>query len=156
AVFGCDLLLPHRPGEAREVALDEVIHGDHRHRLFGQLVEPPMPPGAEEGPLLEPSLLDVFAYGFARVEVEPDTAMLVSLLVEGDGRLVSVLVEVLHLETARGPDPDPRVEEELEDRPVPEVKDRVAGWEPHQLPGPSCREGLRLIPRVGRSSRDEL
>ena len=117
---------------------------------------PRVPPGPEEGTLREPGLLDVFADGFGRREVKPDATMLVALLVEGDGRLVAVLVEVLDLEPTAGADPGPGVEEELDDRPVAEVEDRVSGRQPHELPGPRRREGLGLVARVGRPARDEL
>src|SRR4051812_69855 len=114
-----------------------------------------MPLGPEEWPLLEPSLLDVFADGLRRGEMKPDPAMLVALLVEGDGGLIAVLVEVLDLEPAGGSDPGAAVEEEFHDRPIPEIKDRIARGQPHELAGPRRRECLGLVARVGGTSRDE-
>src|SRR4051794_39307298 len=108
-----------------------------------------MPLGPEERSLLQARLLDVLRDGLCGCEMEPDATMLIALLVEGDGRLVPVLVEVLHPEPAGGADAGPREEEELDDGPVTIVEDRVSRGEPHQLPGPGGGECLGLIARVG-------
>ena len=60
------------------------------------------------------------------------------------------------LQPAAGADPGPGVEEELQDRPVPVVQHRVAGRQPHELPGPGRREGPPLVARVGGAAGDEL
>ena len=88
--------------------------------------------------------------------MEPDAAVLVALLVERDGRLVAVLVEVFDPEATRGADSGPAIEEELDDGPVPVVEHRVAGGEPHELPGTGRRQGLGLVARVGRPPGNEL
>jgi hypothetical protein len=68
-----------------------------------------MPSGPEERPLGQPGLADVLGDGLRRGEVEADPPMLVALLVEGDRRLVAVLVEVLDPEPAAGADPGPAI-----------------------------------------------
>ena len=88
--------------------------------------------------------------------MQPDAPVLVALLVERDGRLLAVLMEVFDPEATRGADPGPAIEEELDDGPVPVVEHRVAGGEPHELPGTGRREGLGLVPRVRRAPGDEL
>ena len=121
-----------------------------------QLLAPRVQPGPEERPLCELRLPDVRRDGLGRRKVQPDPPVLVALLVERDGRLVAVLVEVFDLEPTGGADPGPAIEEELDDGPVPVVEHRVAGGEPHELPGTGRREGLGLVPRVGRAPGDEL
>ena len=121
-----------------------------------QLLTARVEPGAEERPLGDPRVLDVLRDRFGRGEMEPDAAVLVALLVERDGRLVAVLMEVPDPEATRGADSGTAVEEEFQDRPVTEVEDRVAGGQPHELPGTRCREGLGLVARVGRAPGDEL
>ena len=86
--------------------------------------------------------------------MQADAAVLVAFLMERDGRLVAVLVEILDTEATRGADPGPAIKEELDDGPVPVVEHRVAGGEPHELPGTGRREGLRLVV-AGPTTRGE-
>ena len=83
-------------------------------------------------------------------------AVLVAFLVERDGRLVAVLVEVLDPKATRRPDPGPGIEEELDDGPVAVVEHRVARRQTHELPCTGGRQGFRLIPGIGRAPGDEL
>ncbi len=121
-----------------------------------ELLAPRVEPGAKERPLRELGLGDVRGNRLGRGEVQPDAAVLVAFLVERDGRLVAVLVEVLDPEATRGANSGPAIEEELDDGPVAVVEHRVAGWEPHELPGTGRREGLGLVARVRRAPGDEL
>src|SRR4051812_36522286 len=109
-----------------------------------------MPLGAEERSFLKSRLLDVLGDGLTRSEVEPNPPVFIALLVQGDGRLVPVLVEVFYFEPAGGADSSPGVEEEFDDGPIPVVEDRITRGEPHQLSGPGRRECLGLIARVRR------
>ena len=43
-----------------------------------------------------------------------------------DGRLVTVLVKVAHFEATPGANSGSRIKEELDDGPVPEIKDRIS------------------------------
>ena len=79
------------------------------------------------GPFVNSALAMYAGDRLGRGEVEPDAAVLVALLVEGDGRLLAVLVEVFHPQATRGADPSPAIEENFDDGPVPVVKDRVTG-----------------------------
>ena len=58
--------------------------------------------------------------------MKPDAPVLVALFMEGDGRLVAVLVEVLDAEATPRADAGTGVEEELDDRPVSELQNRVS------------------------------
>ncbi len=113
-----------------------------------------MPPGAEQGTPGQPGLGQVFGDGLGRGEAEADASTPVALLVEGEGRLVAVLVEVLDLEPADGADAGPCVEEDLQDPPVAELQDGVAGRPGPSIDGPGGRRGP-WSRRVGRMSRVE-
>ena len=110
----------------------------------------------KSGPFVSSALAMYAAIASAAREVQPDAAVLVALLVERDGRLLAVLVEVFDPEATRGADPGPAIEEELDDGPIPVVEHRVAGGEPHELPGTGRGEGLRLVAWVRRAAGDEL
>ena len=57
----------------------------------------------KSGPFLSSAFLMYSPNGLGRSEVEPDTAVLVAFLVERDGRLVAVLVEVVDLQATAVP-----------------------------------------------------
>ena len=99
---------------------------------------------------------DVRRDRLSRRKVQPDPPVLVALLVERDGRLLAVLVEVFDSEATRRADPGSAIEEELDDGPISIVEHRVAGGEPHELPGTGRRQGLRLVARIGRAPGNEL
>ncbi len=104
AVLIRHLFFLHRRGESGEVALDQVIHRDHADGRKTWLLAPRVEPGAKERPLRELRLGDVRRKCLSRGEMEPDATVLVALLVERDGRLVAVLVEVFDPEAARRAD----------------------------------------------------
>src|SRR5262245_41398360 len=92
-VFVRAIFLDHRAREPRQVALEQLVHGDGGHVLVAELADARVPLGPEEGTLLYVRLLDVFADRLGRGEMKPDPSVLVALLVERDRRLVPVLVE---------------------------------------------------------------
>ena len=66
---------------------------------------PGVQPGAKERPLRELGLPDICRDRLSRRKVQPDAAVLVALLVERDGRLLAVLVEVFDPEATCRSDP---------------------------------------------------
>ena len=146
AVLGRDLSFPQRRWEPRQVALNQVVHQDGDDGRASELLAPRVEPGTEERPLRQLRLGDVGRDRLRRGEVQPDPPVLVSFLVERDGRLVAVLVEVFDPEAARRANSGPAIEEELDDGPIP-VVDTVS---PEGSPM-SCR--ARVAERAFVSSR---
>jgi len=73
------------------------------------------------------SFLDVLLDGLGGQEVQAEGAALVAFLMGPQGGLLSVLVEIGHLEPAGGTQPYSGVKKRLQERAITEVEDGIAG-----------------------------
>ncbi len=83
---------------------------------------------------------DILLDGLSGNGIEADRAALVAFFMEADRRFAFIHVEVLHLETAAGGEPDAGINIELQDGAVPVVEDGFAGRQIHELPGADDRQ----------------
>lgn len=104
----------------------------------------------------EPGFGYIFADGLGGGEVQADGPALVAFLVQPDGRLVAVLVEVRDFQPAAGAQADAGPQKSFQDGAVAVVDDRFAIGQPDQLPCPRGGERTGFLQRVGGLAGDEL
>src|SRR5215472_4494484 len=85
-----------------------------------------------------------------------NSAVAVALLVDGESRLVAVLVKVPYAQAAGSSQAHASVEIGLENGAVAVVEHAVAGGEAHELARASSSEGAGAFDRIGRFAGDKL
>lgn len=152
-----ELFFSHRARHAVQIPLNHPVHRGRVHRPIGELLSALRRGlGPEEGTGGQAGFFDVFNDRLRGIEVKPDRSALVSLLVQLERRLLSVLVKVRDLQPAACRQSNPGIEINLEDRSIAVIDQVVAHRHSHQLPRPGRRQGFGFVAGIGRAARDEL